>query len=95
MKADPQPWRRCRCVFRYRGTGRDDPGPYEGWPNDFIDRCPDLATQEDGLCDHCRQPVADCETCGDNWPQCCRQPSQSRHLVPIETPCWDRTAVPF
>lgn len=96
FQPEDEPWRRCRCVFRFRDTDpRYSPGPYEGWPDDFIDRCPHQATQEDGLCDHCRQPDRECRTCGENWSQCCRAAGQSRHFVAQDEPCWDRTKAPF
>lgn len=52
--ADPHPELRCRCVSR-----RQLPKEWtedRQWPDNFIDRCERKATQEDGLCDICREP---------------------------------------
>ena len=48
MRSDPHPELRCRCVAR-RHLGYDDI-----FPNEYMDRCRNKATAEDGFCDHCR-----------------------------------------
>lgn len=91
MSDDPHPEFRCRCVNRTRWLGRAEPA------NPYYDRCPSRPTQEDGLCDHCRQPEGTCIDC--DGVGCCRHPSQRRQLVDLLTPCMDkspdRSSVPF
>ena len=50
--SDPCPELRCRCVSRKQLP--KDEFPDHQWPDDYYDRCPARATQEDGLCDVCR-----------------------------------------
>lgn len=87
MSADPHPEFRCRCCAW---------GAFGGWLDEFNHRCPARPTQEDGLCDHCRQPQGGCGACGDDR-GCCRHPKAQRLLVDLLTPCMDKTreAVPF
>ena len=61
MTDDPRPWLRCQCVYRHVADMDD---PHHGWPDDYYDRCGAQATQEDGLCDHCREPFAPGVGCG-------------------------------
>lgn len=81
--ADPNPMFRCRCV----GWMTDD-----GWQNSYMQRCPTRPTQEDGLCDHCRQvdsctdPLCPDQDGTKGW-GCCRQSYATRALVDIATPC--------
>lgn len=94
MNADPHPEFRCRCVHRKTFPGSDHEFSLYGGADPYYDRCPSRPTQEDGMCDHCRQ--TECATCGPDYP-CCLHPSQRRQLVDLMTPCMDltREAVPF
>ena len=101
MGDDPHPEFRCRCVHRRTVPGMD----FTRFAADpYIDRCRQLPSEEDGLCDHCRggvRPLSDepwrrigeCVTCGEDW-RCCLHPSQTRQLVPLMTPC-AAVEVPF
>lgn len=92
MADDPHPEFRCRCVYRgrTRHTAAD-----EGWPDDYYDRCPLPATQEDGLCDHCRQTVCSDEHPTFPWPCCVH--GEYRRLSAQDEPCLDHSvaSAPF
>ena len=84
MSDDPQPIFRCRCCA-WDANG--------GWLDSYNHRCPQRPTQEDGLCDHCRQtgPCSDPE-CVDmdgsrGW-GCCLQSYAARAFVDLMTPCY-------
>lgn len=92
---EDNPMFRCRCVA-WDANG--------GWREDYHQRCPARPTQEDGLCDHCRQtgPCTDPE-CTDmdgakGW-GCCLQPYAARAFTDLMTPCLaprtDPEEVPF
>jgi hypothetical protein len=94
MADDPHPEFRCRCVNR---TRYPDGLNMLRAADPYVDRCPSRPTQEDGLCDHCRQPEGTCTDCDGLG--CCRHPSQNRQLVDLLTPCLDKrpdlAEVPF
>lgn len=75
--ADPAPHLRCRCVLIRDGR---PPAPY-------TDRCTQLPTDTDGLCEHCRSCDATCSQ------QCCARPG-GRVLVDLTAPC-QAVEVPF
>jgi DNA polymerase-3 subunit epsilon len=96
--ADPEPWRRCRCIHRPR-----DPelhaalGHLISGPDPYYDRCRSQATAEDGLCAHCRQTA--CQECPTDRYACCLHPTQERTLCALDEPCIavppDAGEVPF
>ena len=94
MVDDPHPEFRCRCVNRT--VWIPELAHLLSPADPYVDRCPARPTQEDGLCDHCRQETGTCPTCGNDR-GCCRHPSQRRVLVDLMTPCMDKTreTVPF
>lgn len=77
-RADPRPWLRCRCVALEAIRG--DPA--------FWARCPERPTAEDGVCDHCRQPVGACTDPLCTIPEnCCITAPGRRALVDLRQPC--------
>jgi hypothetical protein len=90
MADDPHPEFRCRCVNRI--VWIPELAHLLSPADPYYDRCPERPTQEDGLCDHCRQPEGACTGCDGRG--CCRHPSQSRRLVDLATPCLDRSLNP-
>ncbi len=90
MTDDTRPWLRCRCVHR-----STVPDLYGGAADPYFDRCPERPDGEDGLCAHCRQPAGRCQQCAAGWNPCCRHPTQTRKLVDLAEPCFDRQTVPF
>lgn len=84
MNPDPHPEFRCRCVHR---AWSEDHGSYA---RDFIDRCVHRPTQEDGKCDHCRQPLGACIECDGHYQtSCCCRADSNRHFVDLAEPCMD------
>ena len=86
MADDPHPEFRCRCVNRT--VWIPELAHLLSPADPYVDRCPSRPSQEDGLCDHCRQPEGTCTECDGRG--CCRHPSQNRRLVDLMTPCLDR-----
>lgn len=78
IPADPAPWLRCRCVAPTDGIR----------PDAYLHRCPERPTAEDGLCDHCRQPVGACADPACTIPaNCCIAAAGRRTLVELTEPC--------
>jgi hypothetical protein len=83
---EQEPQFRCACVHRDIYT----PELAHLLPaNPWEHRCKARATQEDGLCDHCRQSEG-CPCCAPAVRSSgggCRWHGSNRYLVPLDTPC--------
>lgn len=87
MADDPRPQFRCRCV--HRELLFPDLA-HLLTTSDYEHRCHQRPTQEDGLCDHCRQPEG-CACCSPAVVAApgggCRWHDSNRRLVDLTTPC--------